>query len=167
MIQISEVAPDKAALKIADLCDERGGQWIVNAVEDEGFVAARVGYPFAQRLERNGSPNLAGPFNSRWLVCNIAADLAAAQVAGRSLRVVTSRDRTRKPKTRLELMDLIAALLSDHAHRVTDMERATGASAFSIRAALRRMKESGDVVSHRSRTSDTLYMLAARERRVA
>ena len=165
MIQISEVAPDKAALKIADLCDERGGQWIVNAVEDEGFVAARVGYPFAQRLERSGSPNLTGPFNARWRVCDIAAHLAAAQVAGRSVRVITPR--TCKPKTRFELMDRIAALLSDHAHRVTDMERATGASAFSIRAALRRMKESGDVVSHRSRTTDTLYMLAARERRVA
>jgi hypothetical protein len=79
MIHITEVAADKAALQIADVMGAKGGEWLVNSVDDEGYVMARVGSPFAKQLERSGSPALVGPFSAAWKLSYIAGDLRDAQ----------------------------------------------------------------------------------------
>jgi Uncharacterized conserved protein len=158
VIQVSEVAPDKAALAIADVLDSEGGRWLVNAVEDEGFVMARVGTLEGKRLERSGSPNLAGPFGTLWRISYIAADLAAAQKAGQRVRVITPR--IRAPKSRYELIERIVALLGVRQRAASDLAQATGTSVDTVRKALRRLKQSGEVVSYRNRDATYVYALA-------
>jgi hypothetical protein len=167
VIHITEVAADKAALAIADLCDDKGGEWLVNAVDDEGFVAARVGYPAGRRLARSGSPNIAGPFNARWRISVIAADLAAAQEAGRPVHAVDTSSRIRKPQSRYELMTRILEMLSTRQCSMSDITQATGADVEAVRPALSRLKQSGEIVSRRNRDATYVYSLAACERKAA
>lgn len=167
MIQVSEVAADKAALQIADVLDSEGGRWLVNAVEDEGFVMARVGTLECKRLERSGSPNLAGPFDARWLIAYIAEELRAAQMAGRYVRAVEVTPRSRKPKSRVELIARILDMLTTGEKGVAYMERVTGASNWTIRATLSRLVRAGEVAKRKEWGGTTLYRLAMRERQVA
>ena len=167
MIQISEVAPDKAALAIADVLDSEGGRWLVNAVEDEGFVMARVGTLEGKRLERSGSPNLAGPFGTLWRISYIAADLAAAQKAGRRVRAIETAPRNRKPRSRVELIARIVDMLGVRSRGASDLARDAGVSVETLHKALRRLKESGEVVARRNRDATYMYALAMRERQAA
>lgn len=79
MIQIKETEPGRAAHEIAAVMDAQGGEWIVNAVDDEGYIMARVGSIYAGMLQRSGSPSLVGPFNAGWKLSYIASDLRDAR----------------------------------------------------------------------------------------
>jgi len=63
-IHITTTAPEQAAVEIMRHMESHGGQWIVNAVEDEGYVMARVGTLCGKRLNRSCSPSLCGPFST-------------------------------------------------------------------------------------------------------
>lgn len=81
MIQIKETEPFRAAQEIAQVMQERGGEWYVNAIEDEGYLMALFGSPDGGRMERSGSPSLSGPFSARWSLPMIAADLRESKEA--------------------------------------------------------------------------------------
>lgn len=163
MICIHELAADKAALVIAGLCSEKGGEWLVNAVEDEGFVAARIGSPGGGRLARSGSPHLAGPFNARWSLHVIAADLADARSAGE--RSDASR-RKEVSRFRADLLTKIVRLLGTGEKRVADLANATGVCAWTVRSALAMLKRGGEITKRR-RGNESFYSLARREGKVA
>jgi hypothetical protein len=81
-IHITTVAPEEAAIEIMQHMESRGGEWIVNAVEDEGYVMARIGTLDGKRLERSLSPCLCGPFDARWSLATMTIDLRAARAIG-------------------------------------------------------------------------------------
>jgi len=64
LIHITTIAPEQAAVEIMKHMDFHGGQWIVNAVEDEGYIMAKVGTLCGKRLSRSCSPSLCGPFST-------------------------------------------------------------------------------------------------------
>lgn len=79
MIQIKEIEPGRAAHEIADVISAQGGEWYVNAIDDEGYIMARIGSRYADMLQRSGSPSLVGPFSAGWKLSFIASDLRDAR----------------------------------------------------------------------------------------
>ena len=79
MIQIKETEPGLAAHEIADVMAAQGGEWYVNAIDDEGYIMARMGSRYAGMLQRSGSPSLVGPLNAGWKLSFIAGDLGDAK----------------------------------------------------------------------------------------
>ena len=85
-IHITTIAPEAAAVEIMEHMQARGGEWIVNAVEDEGYVMARVGTLDGKRLERSMSPCLCGPFSAAWSMRVIRKDLKDARDGGKRIK---------------------------------------------------------------------------------
>lgn len=85
-IHITTIAPESAAVEIMEHMQARGGEWIVNAVEDEGYVMARVGTLDGKRLERSLSPCLVGPFSSAWSLACVESDLKLSRAIGYGLK---------------------------------------------------------------------------------
>jgi len=149
MIQITETVADKAALQIADVMDDKGGEWIVNPVEDEGYVMARVGSPFANRLQRSGA-SLAGPFNARWKIVFIAADLQDAKCTGNvkiARKAATAARRmyrtTKTPRSRNTVMMHVALALAARPLTSDVIAERIGVSEQAVRNALRRLMRGG------------------------
>lgn len=152
MIQIKETCARKAALEIADVMDAQGGEWIVNAIDDEGYIMARVGSRYAGMLERSGSPSLAGPFNARWKVLFIANDLQEAKGAGNvklARKVETASRRMYRSKTnrrsRNTVMMHVAMVLAKQPLSTDALAEKVGVDEQAIRNALRRLVHTGRV----------------------
>jgi hypothetical protein len=151
VIHITEVAADKAALQIADVMDDKGGQWLVNSVDDEGYIMARVGSPFANRLQRSGA-TLAGPFNARWKIVFIAADLQEAKCVGNikiARKAETAARRMYRGKTirrsRNTVMMHVALALSASPLTSDAIAERIGVDEQAVRNALRRLMHVGTV----------------------
>lgn len=61
-MHITTNAPELAAREIMQHMESNGGEWIVNAVEKEGYILARG--PYAKQLLRSGSRTLVGPIDA-------------------------------------------------------------------------------------------------------
>lgn len=151
MIQIKEVAADKAALLIADVMDDKGGEWIVNCVDDEGYIMARVGSRYAGMLERSGA-TLAGPFNARWKIVFIAADLQEtkpsgnARIARKAETAARRMYRTKsRPRSRSTVMMHVALALAEQPMSADVIAERIGTDQQTVRNALRRMMHGGMV----------------------
>lgn len=77
-IHSTTIAPEQAAVEIMRHM-ARGGEWIVNAVEDEGYVMARVGTLDGKRLSRSLSPSLCGPFSASTSVDEVEGRIRIAR----------------------------------------------------------------------------------------
>lgn len=98
-IHITTDAPEEAANLLMAHMREHGGQWIVNAMQKEGFMAARVGTAAAKSLERSFSPCLCGPFNDRWSAEYIEADMREANEIGYGMKSSEAgRSKAGRPK---------------------------------------------------------------------
>lgn len=124
MIHITEISADKAALQIADVMDERGGQWLVNAVDDEGYIMAREGSRYGKSLARSGSPSLTGPFDARCKVSYITDDLTEAKACG--LRRVSQSRVNPDSVAGNVLFRRMAAMLQDGPTTATTAAKALG-----------------------------------------
>lgn len=95
-IHVPQMKTDLAALDVLGWIDRYGGEWIVNAVEDEGFIMARMGTMDAERLERSGSDSLCGVFDSSSEPESVAADLLAGREAPKKPRRAMVRGTTER-----------------------------------------------------------------------
>jgi hypothetical protein len=97
-IHITTNAPHKAAREIMQHMESYGGEWIVNAVEDEGYIMARVGTLDGKRLGRSLSPALCGPFGCVTDLGMLSGELCVARA--KSLGVKADSDRIEKEKAK-------------------------------------------------------------------
>jgi hypothetical protein len=78
-IHITTNAPHKAAREIMQHMESYGGEWIVNAVEDEGYIMAKAGTLAGKRLSRSLSPSLCGPFSTNTTVDEVEGRIRIAR----------------------------------------------------------------------------------------
>lgn len=98
-IHITTDAPAEAAATLMAHMREQGGEWIVNAMQKEGFMAARVGTFAGQSLERSLSPCLCGPFNARWSLGVIEDDMREANEIGYGMKTsAAGRSKRGRPR---------------------------------------------------------------------
>lgn len=76
---ITDKSSNVGATGILALIAEHGGEWIVNAVDNEGYIVMRDGTSYAAQLRRSGSPNLCGPFRAGDSYDTIKTALRAAR----------------------------------------------------------------------------------------
>lgn len=82
-IHITTTAPELAAVEIMQHMEAHGGEWIVNAVEDEGYVMARG--PHARQLMRSGSPAIVEAITADWALAKLAGHLKMARARSKAL----------------------------------------------------------------------------------
>jgi len=98
-IHITTIAPAEAAAILMAHMREQGGEWIVNAMQKEGFMAARVGTFAGRSLERSLSTCLCGPFSDRWSLEFIEADMRDANEIGYGLKTsAAGRSKPGRPR---------------------------------------------------------------------
>src|SRR5690242_1324317 len=96
---ITTDAPAEAAAILMAHMREHGGEWIVNAMQKEGFMAARVGTFAGRSLERSLSPCLCGPFSAKWDLGFIEADMREANEIGYSQKAsAAGRSKPGRPR---------------------------------------------------------------------
>lgn len=132
--------------------DAQGGEWIVNAVDDEGYIMARVGSIYAGMLQRSGSPSLAGPFSARWKIVFIAADLQEAKSqhsAKMARKVETAARRLYRSKkvrrSRNTVMMHVTMALAPKPITSDVIAEKIGVDEQCVRNALRRLMRGGTV----------------------
>ena len=138
-IHITETAPEKAAREVIRFAREHGGEWFANALEDDGYLIARVGTLDGKRLERSFSPCLCGPFSAEWSRPAIASDLRYARAvslavaAGQPIPEAHKSNRGRPPKGSRPRVEIALDKLKDKSMTIGEL-----ASALSVgRAAAR------------------------------
>ncbi|TPG50173.1 hypothetical protein EAH75_01360 [Rhodanobacter glycinis] len=158
MIQIKETGPYRAAHEIAGVMIAQGGEWIVNAIDDEGYIMARVGSRYADMLQRSGSPSLVGPFNAKWKLSFIAGDLRDAQRLGGVVDTQAPADQATTVKMAKVLRDgpmtVVAAANILGLHQRTALTVITGL----VRRGMAR--RTGKAVTGRSGRNPCLYEAA-------
>lgn len=91
--------PEDAAAILMARMREQGGEWIVNAMQKEGFMAAQVGSPAGNSLERSMSPCLCGPFSALWDLGFVEADMREANEIGRAMKTsAAGRSKPGRPR---------------------------------------------------------------------
>ena len=90
-------APELAAREIMQHMESHGGEWIVNAVEDEGYVMAKVGTLPGKRLSRSCSPSLCGPFSTDTSIDELEGRIRVARRISLGVKSDSARRDTPKP----------------------------------------------------------------------
>jgi hypothetical protein len=96
-IHITTTATEQAAREIMRHMESHGGEWIVNAVEDEGYVIAKVGTLEGKRLSRSFSPSLCGPFSFNTTLDELEGRLRIARRISLGVKSDSARRDTPKP----------------------------------------------------------------------
>lgn len=150
-VHITDEAADRAAHLILASMLQHGGEWLVNPVEEEGYVMARVGTPFADRLQRSGA-TFVGPVDARWDAAFIEADLIEAKhgengATKRKIRAAAKRIyRGRKIKrTRRTILSFVLQALTDKPLTADAVAEHVGISEQAAKNAIRRLKRSGRI----------------------
>lgn len=142
-IHITTIAPESAAVEIMAHMQRHGGEWIVNAVEDEGYVMARVGTLDGKRLSRSCSPSLCGPFSAATTIdelegrARIARRISLSGKSASSQREPAERDDDWvSPTRRAEEM------LEDGPVKISDLVEVIGISRGAAHKLMYRLMES-------------------------
>ena len=158
MIQIKETEPGRAAHEIADAMAAHGGEWIVNAIDDEGYIMARVGSRYAGMLQRSGSPTLAGPFNARWKLSFIAGDLRDAKRQGSPIDTQPPVDSSAVAKMAKVLRN--GPMTAVAAANILGMHKRTALTVITRLVGRGMARRTGKVVTGRSGRNPCLYEAA-------